>query len=384
MYTYRLWGRLLYNPESSPDTWRRYLAGEFHQAAPAVERALSNASRILPLVTTAHGPSAANNHYWPEMYTNMPILDPARPHPYTDTLTPKRFGAVSPFDPALFSRVDDFAHQLIVRQRLGMYSPLEVAQWLEDLASRAIAELARAEAQAGSRKSPQFRRLAADVAIQSRIGRFFAWKLRSALLYALYDFTGDRAAVEESLKAYRTARAHWVELATLAASVYRPDITFGYDAHLRGHWRDRLAAIDDDLGDIEKRLSIAKPNGKAAAAIAAALRQPARGVASCRHVPPRNFAAGRPLRIALEFEGSVPPASVRLWYRHVNQAEDYRVERMEGTGKTYAYLIPADYTTSPYPLQYFFEVREGPEAALVYPGLGPDLVDQPYFLVRRA
>lgn len=47
-------------------------------AAPA-EAALASASRILPLVTTAHHPSAANNRYWPEMYTNMPVGDEARP-----------------------------------------------------------------------------------------------------------------------------------------------------------------------------------------------------------------------------------------------------------------------------------------------------------------
>ena len=32
-YTYRLWGRLLYNPEASPNSWRRYLRTEFGQAA---------------------------------------------------------------------------------------------------------------------------------------------------------------------------------------------------------------------------------------------------------------------------------------------------------------------------------------------------------------
>ena len=29
------------------------------------------ASRILPLVTQTHGPSIANNCYWPEIYTNI-------------------------------------------------------------------------------------------------------------------------------------------------------------------------------------------------------------------------------------------------------------------------------------------------------------------------
>src|SRR5262249_13709350 len=70
LYTYRLWGRLLYNPDAPPETWRRFLRREFGAGAAASEAALAEASRILPLVTTAHLPSAANNGFWPEIYTN--------------------------------------------------------------------------------------------------------------------------------------------------------------------------------------------------------------------------------------------------------------------------------------------------------------------------
>src|SRR5207248_1609177 len=133
-YTYRVWGRLLYNPDAEPEGWRRFLRKRFGAAAEASEAALAHASRILPLVTTAHLPSAANNNYWPEIYTNMSIVDAAVAHPYGDTPSPKRFGMISPLDPALFSRIDDFAEELWKDRPSGKYSPLEVAQWLQDLA----------------------------------------------------------------------------------------------------------------------------------------------------------------------------------------------------------------------------------------------------------
>jgi hypothetical protein len=63
-----------------------------------VEAALGNASRILPVITTAHGASGSNNSYWPEMYMNMPIVDPNRAQPYRDTPDPKVFGTVGAFD----------------------------------------------------------------------------------------------------------------------------------------------------------------------------------------------------------------------------------------------------------------------------------------------
>ena len=95
-----------------------------------MEAALANASRILPLMTTAHHPSASNNAYWPEVYTHMPIVDEARPHPYRDTPVPRVFGTVSALDPEMFSRIDDFAEELVAGRRSPRYSPLDVAAWL--------------------------------------------------------------------------------------------------------------------------------------------------------------------------------------------------------------------------------------------------------------
>ena len=75
LYSYRLWGRLLYNPDANPESWRRYLRSEFGEAAESSEDSLKFASRILPLVTVAHSPSVANNNYWPEIYSNIFIVD---------------------------------------------------------------------------------------------------------------------------------------------------------------------------------------------------------------------------------------------------------------------------------------------------------------------
>ena len=52
LYSYRLWGRLLYNPKADPETWRRYLRSEFGEAGALVETACANGSRVLPLFTT--------------------------------------------------------------------------------------------------------------------------------------------------------------------------------------------------------------------------------------------------------------------------------------------------------------------------------------------
>jgi len=56
---------------------------------------------------------------------------------------------------------------------------------------------------------------------------------------------------------------------------------------------------------------------------------------------------------------------------------------MQLTGNGYRAIIPADYTNSQYPLQYYFELKETPAKAWLYPGFSADLTNQPYFVVRK-
>lgn len=387
VYTFRIWGRLLYNPESDPDGWRRYLRKHFGPGASAAEAALSNASRILPIVTTAHGASAGNNSYWPELYTNQPIVDASKPHPYGDSPAPRVFGNVSPLDPQLFSRINDFADELLKGERSGKYSPIEVAQWIEDCAAASARHLAHFEAQAAAKDRPEYRRMAIDIAIQAGLGRFFGAKFRSGVLYRIHEQTGDRTALEESLEQYRAARAAWAELAERAKAVYVPDITVGERPHLRGHWLDRLPAMDEDIAAMTKRLEEAKPGAtqqqRVRLAIKEALGRPRRVAVSCRHTPPARFRPGQPVSLELWPEKNAHVASVRLHYRHVNHADLWQALDMEGRGGAYRTIIPGEYTASPFPLQYYFELRERPDTAWLWPGFDASLSNQPYFVVRQ-
>lgn len=378
LYQYRVWGRLLYNPEADPDGWRRQLRSEFGAGAQPAEAALGSASRALLLVTTAHGLSGSNNRYWPEMYTDMPIVDAGRDHPYTDTPAPRRFGTVGSFDPQLFSTVEEFAAGLLEGRPVAKYSPIDVAVWLEDMAATAEGNLKRLQA-----KSPEARRLAADVAIQAGLAKFFAGKMRAAVLWALFDRTGEREALDRALKQYRAARAAWAEAAE-AGRVYKSDVTYGATPYLRGHWLDRLPAIDGDIADMERRLAPARtaPNERARHAILQALGRSPGLPPAFRHRPARQFKPGEPLEIEASFDKAAG-RSVRLHYRRVNQAEAWQSLPMTSRDEGYRAAIPGSYTQSPYPLQYYFEVRDR-EVARICPGFNAELSNQPYFVVRSA
>jgi hypothetical protein len=321
--TYRVWGRQLYQPGTPMD----------------VDPGLARASRILPLITQAHGPSAANNNYWPEMYTNMSIVLAGQKSPYGDTPTPKRFGTVSPFDPELFAGIDEFVEGWLAGKPTWKYSPLEVADWLDDLS--------KAEAK-GDRRTTE------DIALQCGIGKFFAAKFRSGVWWAVYEKTKDQSAFSKALAEYKSARAAWAEMSERGKRIYRADVTYGWEGQLRGNWSDRLAAIDQDIAEMSKHEGTS--TGRT-------FQIPKRKKLTAQHTPPKSFVPGQPLKLQANFDGKAT-----LRYRHVNQSERFlETESME---------IPGDYTNSPFALMYYFVVGSS-----LWPGLDASLANRPYFVV---
>jgi hypothetical protein len=386
--TYRVWGRLLYDPDTAAEVTARALRHDVGPAGDDLGAALASASRILPTVTTAHLPSAANNLYWPEIYTNQSLVDPAHDAGYTDMPQPRVFGNVSPLDPQLFYRVNDFADDLLKGERSGKYTPIEVATWLEGHAEGATRALARANRRVRTAGRPDYRRLAIDIAVAADLGRFFAAKLRAGVLYRIFEQTGDAAALDAALGAYRRARDAWAAIVARTKDVYVSDITVGELRVLRGHWADRLAAIDEDLAAVAATKAAAKPVPKpvpggapSTRAIAAALDQPTRPALAAHHTAPASYAPDRPLPLVVTLERDV--RDVRLHYRAVNQAERWQSLRMQAQGRAWAAEVPAEALTSPYPLAYYFEVAFAGGAGL-YPGLGPATAEPPYVVVRRA
>jgi hypothetical protein len=102
---------------------------------------------------------------------------------------------------------------------------------------------------------------------------------------------------------------------------------------------------------------------------------------SCRHNPPDAFVPKQELAVAVKIAQGTEPVTARLHYRHVNQAERYVTAELQQLGDEYRTAIPAAYTDSPYPIQYYFELRQGPQKAWLYPGFNPELTNQPYFVV---
>ncbi len=385
-YYYRVWGRKLYDPECDLDVSRRSLKSACGEAAPHLEKALANSSRVLALITSAHLASASNHAFWPEIYDNMPIVLGSERSPYGDTPDPKCFGTVSPLDPQIFSTIVEHAQDLLAGRLNPKYSPIEVAQWLESFTTESDAALAKARSVAKDANAAAFRRIEEDSLIQNGLGQFFAAKLRSGVLYEIFEQTGDAEAGKQALEHYKKARTAWAKMAERANRVYVADVSYGDVPQRRGHWTDRIAGIDTDLAAMEQKLqsppAASASAGAASKAVEAAIRGVAKPAADCHHTRPDSFRPGQPLAVALQVAAG-SDLSARLYYRHVNQAERWLSIEMNKEGGTFKAAIPGDYTGSKFPLEYYFALERHDEAAWIYPGLNATLSSQPYYAVSK-
>jgi hypothetical protein len=386
-YTYRLWGQLLYNPDASPESWHRFLRSEFSEAAESCGKSLMYASRILPLLTVAHSPSVANNNYWPEMYSNIFIIDQEKkPNYHCDGREPHTFNAVSPLDPALFYRVDEFADDMVRNQKQGKISPIQTADLLEDLALTAQHYLQEAKGKIVNEDNPAFRRWLIDIEAQIGLGHFFANKFRAGTAYEFFERVGDASLLEQALKYYRLARNAWEQVIEATKGVYSDDITFGYVSFMRGHWADRLPGIEEDIRNMENQIHLASINVSSKEIEKAKnwLLNQQMELPAYNHIPPKSFERGQGVQISLSIQDNPSDYQVYLKYRHANQADSYQAIKMVRDAELFTADIPASYTDSAYPMIYFFEFENDEKQKRICPGFDKNLSNQPYFSIRIA
>jgi hypothetical protein len=392
--TYLLWGRHLYNPDTAPEVHHRYLKQAFGPAGPGLETALAASSRILPLVTTAWCPSASNHEFWPEMFTAASILPYTTRPLYTDNPAPHNVSAISPLDPQLFTSIGQHAENLISGKPDARYNTSEVIQWLEALVATSTKGLAAARAAAGPKHiTPEFRRAEEDILILNGLGTYYANLFRAALFYSIYKQNDDYHAANLSTEASAKARKSWADFSSRAKTVYASDVSYGSTPFRRGHWADRLAAIDVNSDALDKQLfdELARRNEAypidtqppAKPATQQAAHPALRPALAARHTAPQSFHPGSDLTLLINTPLGSTEAT--LWYRHVNHGERWRSMPMQHVesrgGDLHSAAVPAAYSDSPYPLQYYFELRTANSATL-HPPLNPTLSNQPYFAVH--
>ncbi|WP_349428527.1 hypothetical protein [Microbacterium sp. LWS13-1.2] len=383
-YTYRLWGRLTYDPMTEPDVWKRALRQDFGDAADEAEQALASATRILPYLLLTHAPSVANNVYWPEMITPVPIIRDAAPtaNPYAesgwpansdfDMNPPHHFGNVSSLDPQLFATVDEFVSAITLGGAIAKVTPLDSADRFERLARAALAHLAAASQLIPDEDDPTWRRWKADVRIMAGIGLFTASKLRAATAFALSS-RGTPVAGFDAVEHYDSAIRAWKDLSDVA-SVYRSDLTFGQTDYSRGHWRDRLPAIIADRDAVSSALSHSTGASGLSPTLADLTRSPA---PPATIDAPEQVKRGDEIAVVVTARGT---NAVNLWVRRTDQSQPWLSLPTTREGHCFSATIDNSMTDTPFDLQIIVELVGETDRWLV-PGFDDELSGRPYIVV---
>lgn len=375
--TYLMWGRYLYNPDSTPAFYRRVFRQNFGEAGLGLESAISNSSRILPLVTTAWLPSASNHSLWVEMFTPISIL-PIKDKPiYSDSPAPHNVSVISPLDPQIFLTIDQYAKNLVDGTKNGHYNHLEVADAIDGMVARSRHAVAVAHSSlARGADDTAFRQVEEDLRIVNGVGLYFANIFRTAFYYSLFELTGDPSLAKKSLDSYAVARSAWAGMAARASQVYQPDVSYGDVFVRKGHWADRLPMIDQDLAALTAYFNSATTKPAKQVNVAGLLNRPARPLLALKHAAPPHLTRGEDLTVSIEAPEGVH--EITLWYRHVNQAERWRQMAMSRSGARFQATVPASYTDSQFPFQYYFELKTQ-DAATLHPAFNETFSNQPYF-----
>lgn len=379
-YQYRVWGRNLYAPGGPAEGWRRYLATECGDAAEACETGLAAASRVLPLVTLTHAPSASNNHYWPEVYTNLALLagSGARAY-YRDMTAPIRFGNAPTFDHMLFANPRQFAEALLAGKPTERYTPLDVANWLDSLAATAETALIAAKATAAF-GTPAVRRIFADVGISAAIARFFAEKFRAAVWAELFIATNVTHLLDPAIHHVGRAILAWEDAAALSDDLYPDDLTYGPQTWLRGSWHSRLPEMRAELLDLEAArgggVFETVPSTAEVDAAVAALKTVRPALSGAAEIEaPATFTRGEPVTVRVKAQTDQAPT---LHYRQVDQSQRWSQMTMVPAGDCgFEASVPGVETNSEFHLQFFVTFRQDGRTVIA-PGLEEDLANEPY------
>lgn len=383
-YAYRLMGRLSFSPDAPEASWQRFLRARLGAAAEACERGLAAASRVLPLFTQAHGPSIANNCYWPEIYTNISAIGTFQARPVGfDMDGPTRFGNAPSFDSQMFASPRSYVEDLFAGRQTRSYTPVDVAAWMDDLVGDV--ETALQDLRALADLTVASERYAVDMEILAAMARFFAQKFRSACFAEVLLATRSDRALKHALAHARRAVSAWAVAAAAGGRNYHGDLAFGPGDHMRGNWASRLPQIEAEANALQVFQMQDTPDpihdGAAADRVMDILTRQRRVEPLAVAVDaPGTFRPGEPIEIVLQ-----EPArgELMLHYRHVNQGERWQQSAPEGGTDGRRWTIPASYTNSEFHIQFYLTATDG-ETVRIFPGFPETLDAAPYALIEQA
>jgi len=369
---FQVFGRIGYNPDTSPEVWQKEFERRFgKQAAPFVERALHQASWILPRIISS--------------------VYPYRLFPMTRGWAEKqRLGSLPRYaknegsDIMQFANFDEAAQLLITKGETAKMLPSTNSLWFKQTSENVNSLIDQAETVIGNNKNKEFTSTVADLKILSNLALYHSWRIPAAVSYCLFKRTNDVSVLDDAINYEKKAIAAWNQIVVVSDSFYTDNLKMGVCvAQLCGNWHDELDSLENGLTQLEQKRQNFKAEGTV---IASPHYKPAPNVTydelfQVTHHPITSLAVGTPLKLTIKVHAPAGIKWVHLRYRSVKQHLPYQTLKMLPAGEkdTYQATVPANQIDPKWDFMYFFEVMDNNGNGRIYPDLNKET---PYVFVH--
>lgn len=369
---FQVFGRIGYNPETSPELWKNEFELRFNKkAAPFIEAALHQASWILPRIVAS--------------------VYPYRGFPMTRGWAEKqRLGNLDAYaknsgsDIQQFANFDEEAQLIIDGGETAKILPSMNSQWFEVTSTEINTLIAEAEKAVGNTGSKEFISTITDLKILSNLALYHSRRIPAAVCYRLFEHTKDVSALDKAIAHERNAIEAWRQIVAAAGDVYADDLMMGVRvADLSGHWKDELVYLEKGLALLEeKRADIGDGNSeKKAPDYKVDPNADWNERFKIVHNPVTSLLLGQSLKVSIHVASPSGIKWVNLSYRSVNQDVEYQTMPMRSTGEKdmFEAVVPAEQINPKWDFMYFIQLMDNDNKGMIYPDLNREM---PYIIVK--
>ena len=376
---YQVFGRMGYNPQTSPDVWRKEFEIRFgKKAAPIVESALHKASQVLPRIVASCYP-----------YSHFPTTRGWAEKQRLGDLPEYAKGDRS--DTQQFASFEEEAQLLIENGETAKILPSVNSRWFEKIAADINALVAKAESSIGNNRNKEFNSTIVDLKILANLATYHSRRIPAAVSYCLFLQTKDVAALDAAIACERDAMEAWKQVVAAAGDVYDDNLRMGLrgggndgvKTDLTGSWKTELVSMEKGLNKLQEQRKNFKASGEVKPA---PLYKPAStgdyaGLFKVVHQAITSVPAGKPITVRVKISGQSNIKWVHLQYRAVNQRLDYQLLPMTETGEkgVYQATVPADQINPKWDFMYLIEMMDTKGRGAIYPDLSKET---PYVVVK--
>ena len=376
---YQVFGRMGYNPQTSPDVWQKEFEIRFgKKAAPVVESALHRASQVLPRIVASCYP-----------YSHFPTT--------RGWAEKQRLGDLPEYaksdrsDTQQFASFEEEAQLLIEKDETAKILPSVNSQWFAKIAADINSMVAKAESLIGKKRNKEFISTITDLKILANLATYHSRRIPAAVSYCLFQQTKDVAALDAAIAYERDAMEAWKQVVVAAGDVYADNLLMGLrgggndgvKTDLTGHWKTELVAMGKGLDKLQEQRNNLKADGavKSAPAYKPASFGDYANLFQVVHQQITSVPAGKSITITVKISAQSNLKWVRLRYRAVNQRVDYQMMPMTETSQkgVYEATVPADQINQKWDFMYLIEMMDTNGRGAIYPDLSKET---PYLVVK--